>query len=158
MTTWLNLLHIAHFMIFFLFSVLSFFVSPSLPLTSLSGLPSSSAASDCGRHSLYPYLSGLHPRTAGPAPAGKADLWNPVAVLPVYPVCPTQVPQRGKVGYQCDGHSPYSADSCQALLLLHAHPAMSGGLLSSLPSTLWWRGSSVGTSGPGVRLWCSHQS
>lgn len=29
-----------------------------------------------------------------------------------------------------------SADPCQALLFLHAHPALPGGLLSSLPSTL----------------------
>lgn len=48
-----------------MFPVLSVFVP-------LSGLPSSSAASNCGRHPLHPYLSGLHPRAAGPAPVGKA--------------------------------------------------------------------------------------
>lgn len=44
----------------------------SLSNSSLSGLPSSSAASHCGRHPLHPYLSGLHPRAAGSAPAGEA--------------------------------------------------------------------------------------
>lgn len=38
----------------------------------VSGLPSGSTASDCGRHPLHPYLFGLHPRAAGPAPAGEA--------------------------------------------------------------------------------------
>lgn len=35
------------------------------------------------------------------------DFCNPVAVVLVYPVRPTQIPQCGQVGHQCHGHPPH---------------------------------------------------
>uniref|UniRef100_A0A3B5KFN0 Integrator complex subunit 2 n=1 Tax=Takifugu rubripes TaxID=31033 RepID=A0A3B5KFN0_TAKRU len=110
-----------------------FYVSSVL---GISGLPSSPASSHCGRNPLHPHLSGLHPRAVGPAPVGKADFCDPAAVPVMYSVRLTQIPQCGPVSHQRDGDPPNSADPCQALLFLHAHPALPGGLLSSLPSTL----------------------
>lgn len=31
------------------------------------------------------------------------DLCHPVALLPVHPVCPAQIPECGSFGHQCDG-------------------------------------------------------
>lgn len=59
----------------------------------------------------------------------------------------------------CSVHSVFfSADSCQAFLILHAHPAVPGALLPGLPAALWWRCRSACASGPGLCLRCCHQS
>lgn len=65
------------------------------------------------------------------------DLRYPVAVVPVYPVCFTQVAQCGQVGHQCYGHtSNRSVNSLSSLYTSSFHA--SGCSLLYLPIVLFY--------------------